>query len=185
MRRERFLWAVLAMVVGVFFADLRRPLVARAEDFSASKKSGIPGQPGIVGTGDVPDIQTAVFRNTLSSADTLTTAGILATTEFVLEGRQNVKVSARFSNSAATCKVRLVYVYKTDRAATSTDQTKNKIFGYSDERTLTAGTVQYEASYYPTVAGDEYFDGSGAVAIRILITSATSAGTVALWVGSK
>jgi hypothetical protein len=55
--------------------------------------------------------------------------------------------------------------------------------GMPDERTVTAGTGQFEGAYY--VAPDEYFDGEGAVAIRVLVTQAPSSGTVTFWVGSK
>jgi hypothetical protein len=140
-----------------------------------------------VTSADDKDIQTVGFRTALAGTDTLTTAGILATTEFRLLGKTIVKVGVRFSNSAATCKVRLAYVYKTDlkASASSTNTGINKIIGLSDERLITAGTVQYEAAYYPTVNGDEYFDGGGAIAIRVIVTQAPSAGTVDLWVGSK
>lgn len=134
---------------------------------------------------DEKDIQTAAFRSALAGADTLTTTAILATTEFRLVGRPIVRVSIRFSNSGANCKIRLAYIYKTALAGTFTDAAINLITGYSDERTVTAGTIQYEASYYPTVAGDEYFDGAGAVAVRVIVTQAPSAGTVTMWVGSK
>lgn len=149
--------------------------------------SGFPGDPNIVGSGDPKDIQTAAFRTGLSGADTLTTSGILTTTEFVLKGRQILIVAPRFSASGANCKIRVAYVYKSNLAigANSTDTGTNFIKGLSDERTITAGTVQYEGAYYPPVAGNEYFDGEGAIAVRVLVTQAPSSGTVAFWVGSK
>jgi hypothetical protein len=158
--------------------------IALGENFAGTTKSGKPDvAKNIVGTGDYTDAQTAAFRPTISVVDTLTTAGILATTEFMIEGRQGLIVSPRFSASGANCKIRIAYVHKTTRDGSSSDTTLNILKGYSDERTLTAASTQYEASYYP--APDEFFDGEGAIALRVLVTQAPSSGNVTFWVGSK
>lgn len=161
---------------------------ALAENFSSSAKVGYPGANGgnVRGTGDYADEQTAAFRSTISVVDTKTTAGVLATTEFVLRGRQTLIVSPRFSSAGANCKIRIAYVHKTDDSygSSSTDTSINKIKGWSDERTVTGdSTNQFEGSYYP--APDEYFSGEGAVAVRLIVTSAPSAGTCTFWMGSK
>jgi hypothetical protein len=146
--------------------------------------NGDPGYPETVASsGYKPDIQSAAFRSGLSGADTLTTAGILATTEFKAIGRPTLVISARFSSSGANCKIRLAYIYKSgDPSGSATATASNKIKGFSQEITLTAGTTQYEATYYP--APDQLFDSEGSVTVRVLVTGATSAGTVDLWVGS-
>lgn len=158
---------------------------AIAENFVTSAKSGIPGQPNVLGSGDFTDAQTAAYRTAIAVVDTQTTAGVLAVDEFVLRGRQILIVSPRFSVSGANCKIRVVYVHKTDTSygASATSTTINKIKGYSDERTVTAGTGQFEGAYY--AAPDEYYDGEGAIAVRVLVTQAPSSGTVTFWVGSK
>jgi hypothetical protein len=160
--------------------------LAQGENFAGTNKSGQPSPTtSTVANGDFPDAQTAAFRSAIAVADTRTTAGILATTEFVLNGRQGILLNARFSASGATASVRVVYVHKTTVPGSSTDTTINKIKGYSDVRTLTAGTSQYEGAYYTPDAGDEFFDGMGAIAIRVIVTTAPSSGTVTFWVGSK
>ena len=172
---------LLLALVAVGFAE-----IARGENFAGTDKSGRPSPTtNVVGTGDYPDLQTGAFRTAIAVADTRTTAGILATTEFVLDGRQGVLVGARFSASAATVSVRVVYVNKTSVKGSATDTAINKIKNYGEIRTLTAGTTQYEGSYYVPNAGDEFFDGTGAIAVRLIVTTAPSSGTVTFWVGSK
>lgn len=146
----------------------------------AQHQRGYPSE--IFALGYAYDSQTAAYRTGLSGADTLTTAGILAVTEFKLYGKQTITVSARFSNTGANCKIRVAHINKTDPEGSATDTTINTIKGYSTEFTITAGSTTYEGSYFP--APDQFFDGEGSTSIRVLITGATSAGTVDLWVGS-
>jgi hypothetical protein len=149
--------------------------VAVAENFGTTKKSGYPDR-GLVGIGYEPDCQAAVFRAGLSGADTLTTAGIKATTTFVVKGRQKLVVSGRASNSGATISIRIAYLFRDELTGTET------IKGYSAKTTLTADTVSHEGSYFP--APDQVFDTEGAITARVLVETAASAGTFDLWVGS-
>jgi hypothetical protein len=120
------------------------------------------------------DQQTTAFRSGLVSADSTNLSTVLSgTTEFVILGSRNIPVSARFSASGQTCKVRILYVYK---------PSTNIILGISEEITLT-GTLLTDASGL-FVAPTTVFDGMGASHVRIMLTTAPASGTVSLWAGS-
>jgi len=121
------------------------------------------------------DRQASAFRTSVSSADTLTVAGALATTRFTTGGRQNLPVSARFSNAGATCKVRFLGFWSPDAGVT------NYFLGMSEEITLTASAITDAGGKY--VAPNFVFDGLGASDGRLLVTS-VSAGSVDFWFGS-
>lgn len=150
----------------------------------AEGASGNPGGPpanGIqYGQGYLYDRQTAAFRSALAGADTLTSVGILATTEFILNGRQTLTVSGRFSNASATAGVRVVWVWNPKAVGGAS---ANTITGISNEITLTATAATTDSTgafFAPTVA----FDGGGAAYARIICTTAPSAGTFNIWGGS-
>lgn len=189
--RRAFLIALLASLglAGAFGVGVSvAPRSARAENFLNTSKSGVPGVAGVMGSGDFIDNQRALFRSAIAVADTRTTAGILATQEFILKGRQCLLISPRFSASGATATIRVYYVNKFDANNNPTDvgsptnTTYNKIKGYSDFYSITAPTSTDEGTYN---AGDIAVDGAGAMAIRVLVTTAPSSGTLTLWVGSK
>lgn len=133
---------------------------------------------------DIQTFATPNQRTALSGADTLTTAGILALPEFLTKKRQTLFVSGRFSNAAATCTIQIAYIYKSGdpNTGSSTSTTLNKIKGWSATYVLTASSSQKEGSYYE--APDALFDTEGANAIRVVVVTGPSAGTVTLVCGS-
>lgn len=154
--------------------------VVVARLYGASGQHGEPNQ--FSAGGYEPDRQTAAFRSSLAVVDTLTTAGVLATTEFKVYGKTNIPIGARFSASGQTCQVEIAYIHKSDVTATATDTSANTIKGWSSVITLTGTSSQKEGSYYE--APDYVFDGDGAVTARVLLISAPASGTVTLWAGS-
>lgn len=145
--------------------------------------TGQHGEPNqTVASGYEADFQSATaFRVGLSSADTLTQTGILATTEFLSLGKPNIAVGGWFSASGQTCQVQLAYCYKTPYNGSSTSTTINVIKGFSAVMTLSGGTALKNAVY---PAPDALFDGGGAVSVRVLLITAPASGTVDLRVGS-
>jgi hypothetical protein len=150
-------------------------------------------QQGAVDSFYLPDTNYQAFRSNISVVDTLTTTGILAIPSFHVRDHTTLMVGARFSVSGATVQVQWAYVFKLIGTATSdTDVTAypfsggtaagNTIKGYSPVITLTAGTTEYEGSYYP--APDYFFDADRANEARLLVVGAPSSGTVTFWVGS-
>ena len=124
------------------------------------------------------DRQTAAFRGSSGSADTLTNAGILATTEFALGGRQNLAVSVRHSAAGATQKIRVLLIWKNPSTGTNYPLT------LSDEVTFTAN-----ANSIPDGDGNYYsqpyvFCTFGASHARIIRSAAASSGTNTIWAGS-
>lgn len=140
-------------------------------------------------TSSVYDVDHQTFaapnqRTALAVADALDTTTVLATPEFLMRGRQTIFVSARFSNSAQTCKVQLAYIFKSGNPVTgsATSQVINKIKGWSQVFTLTGSSTQKEGAYFE--APDALFDSEGSVSIRVLLIAAPAAGTVTLVTGS-
>lgn len=147
-----------------------------------TKTSAATGQYGLpIGGLDAYriDRDAAVFRAGLSTADTLTSAGILATTKFDCSGNgqgvlANIVVSARFSIASATASVQLAYIY--------TDSTGAQfVKGFSPIANLT-GAAAARLTVFP--APDYLFDSEGSTELRVLLVTGTSSGTVDLWVGS-
>lgn len=60
----------------------------------------------------------------------------------------------------------------------------NQVTGYSPIYTLTAGSTQYEGAYYVPTAGDLQLDTERAITIRLLVTTAVSAGSITVRAGS-
>ncbi len=120
-----------------------------------------------------PDKQEAAFRTGIAVVDTLTSAGILATPDFVVGNRETACISARFSQSGDSCKIVVFRVWK------NKDGT-NFIKGRSVEYTLSGGTTQMASVY---MAPDQNVDTAGATDLRICVTSAPAA-SMDLWVGS-
>lgn len=122
------------------------------------------------------DRQVAIFRGgtPLTAIDTKTEAGALATTEFVVNLRQNLSVSLRFSNAAATASIRVVRIYKV--GATS------YVNGISEAVVCTASDWVDTAGRY--TAPDVVFDTMGCTHARVIVTTAPSAGNVTIWAGS-
>lgn len=141
----------------------------------------IPILNSIVGNAYQPDGQTAAFRTGLTGIDTATVTAYLATTEFVLgnssASRQNVSIGGRFSSGVAgtTVGVSVLYVWKN---ASNT----NVAYALGPEITLTARATVDASS--KSMSSTFLTDGFGATALRIVVTTAPSAGNVDLWVGS-
>lgn len=154
-----------------------RPLDLDVELFRTARAESGGGISGAVPAAYKADKQTAVFRGgggaggaNMTAIDTKTEAGALATREFDLGLRQNLVVSGRFSAAAATCGIRVVYVYA------------GVVVGISDEITLTASDWQDTNSRY--VSPNRVFDGMGAALARVIVTTAPSSGNVQFWAGS-
>lgn len=208
--RHRILTAALALCVALLVVT--RPsappasLLPRAQAGNGDANS--PNQ--VQDSGYAPDrgnFKAFRTRTAAQGADTLTTAGILATAAFQVQGRTSLIVHARSSDSAATASFRLAYVWRNPAATSDTSVTTrtfswktatwavpwqnesntvadNVIKGYSPVYSVTAGTAQFEAAYYPVTSGDLYFDSERSDTVRILVTTAVSAGTYTFFVGS-
>lgn len=157
--------------------------------WAASGQTAYPGTGAYTGQGYGTDQQTLAAPNirSISGTDLLTTAVVLALPEFKVFGRQTLILTGRFSNSAATVGVQIAYVYKSgDQAGSSTATAGaviNTIKEWSMPVTLTAGTTLKEGTYYdsPPV----YLDSNAAVTCRVVCTTAPSAGTVVVVLGSE
>ena len=151
---------------------------------AASGDPGGPPQGGVqYGQGYLWDRQTASFRTNLQTADTLTSAATLATPAFVLNGRQNLTVSARFTDPSVTCQVAVVWIW--NRAAIG-GVSSNVITGVSSTLTCTgaasSGFRDADGNYMaPTLN----FDGNGASHARVVLVTAPATGLVNLWAGSE
>lgn len=161
--------ARLAVVLALVLACIRL-------GFAASGDVGLPNGQQVTAVGYNIDTTSAACRPGLAVVDTLTTAGILAVQDYVVNGRQTISIEGRASSSGATIGVQVVKIYKSKTTGTST------IVGYSPIFTLSAGTVLYEGTYY--VAPGIPVDTSGATNIRVIVLVAPSAGTFDLWVPS-
>lgn len=154
-----------------------------------------------------PDTNFQAFRSALAGADTFTTAAVLATPAFQVGGRTTFYLGTRFTNSAATVSVRLAYVWRNPSATSDTSVTAtsiswrnatwpfpntnttytpaaNVIKSWGAVQTITAGTVLHEGAYFVPTTGDLFFDTERAITIRVLVTTAPSAGTVSFFCGS-
>lgn len=137
------------------------------------------------------DNQTALQYSALDGTDTITNvdvasdAGLMRllddtssnSTSLVANGRgvrQNVPISARFTNAAATCDIYVVYYNKIDDTTFFT-------LGVEGPITLTAGLAQDGTGAY--IAPSDVRDSYGATHCAVLCTD-VSAGTVSLAVGS-
>lgn len=136
---------------------------------------------------DPLDRQTAAYRTGIAAVDTTnihTAKATLAAQSspsagaFGLNQRQNVAVSGRASNASATIGIRILYCYRPANKAAADEI----ILGISPEVTLTASATLKDATRY--FADTAYFAGSGANIIYVLCTTAPSAGTFDLYVGS-
>lgn len=183
-RRSQFFFALLFLLVGSMVA------------LGASGQLGYPGNPTTqVGVGYSVDAQTLAtpnVRSAIAVVDTLTTANVLSLPEFKVLGRQTLILSGRFTNAAATVGVQIAYVYKAGDANGSatytggvdaTHSASNTIKEWSSVQTLTASSSLHENSYYESAP--IYLDSNGAVTVRVCCTTAPSAGTVTLVLGSE
>lgn len=118
----------------------------------------------VVALGYLEDRQTAAFRTTVT-ADTLTTAAILATPALTLDGRKSISVTPCLSNSGATITFVVAYV---NRAGTD-------VLAVTDPVTLTSGSVRNLAGEYLCPAFD--FTARGFYHARIVCVTGASAGT--------
>lgn len=173
-RREKFLLFIWAICAVVLVADRSR---AASDNFPSGTMAGIYDV-------DAQTFASPNQRTALASADTLTTAAILATPEFRVRQRQTIFVSGRFTAASQTCTVQIAYVYKSGNVGTAsaTDTAINKIKGWSSVITLTGSASQKEGTYYE--APDAFFDTEGATTLRVLLISAPASGTVTLVTGS-
>lgn len=122
------------------------------------------------------DEQTAAHRGPISVVDSTSIAGLTstATGRISVAGKPSVCVSARFTDSAATCKVRLLRSYVDSLGA-------EHVLGLSAEQTLTASSFIDSSGYY--VAPDATLTTDGATRARVVLSGAVSAGSVYLWNG--
>ncbi len=117
------------------------------------------------------DGQTAAFRSSIASADSTgfgaaTTSGLTA---FGLGGRQTMAVNGRFSTASETCTVTVAFLNGT----TIKDM---------QQFTLTATAIQDADGSY--MSKTTFVDSHGATGAYLTVTTAPTAGTVDLWVGS-
>lgn len=171
----------LIVAVAVFVASLTRPAIG------ASGQTGGSGNPASISY--LTDAQTAAYRSGLSSADSATIDAALIASAGVIQlgayppsasilNRATINLSARFSSAGATVSVRCVLLYR-NAAGTYL------ITGVSESITLTAGTgIDGINSGTRRIAPTWSFDAAGANYALIQLTSAVSAGTVTLWVGT-
>lgn len=164
------LFMIVLFVAGAWFGSW----VIKPAGAASGDPGGPPAGGTVYGEGYLYDRQIAVFRGAMAGPDAGNWAAILATPAFYLNGRTNLAVSGRFSNAAATCGVRIAWVWVSGA--------NSYLLGLSDEQTLTASGITDVGGLF--VAPDRFFDGAGAIQARVLVTTACSAGTVALWVGS-
>lgn len=169
-RNKFWLLTVLSLCLIVTSIDLG--IQARAaDDESASIGQG-------VSTGYKFDRQTVAKRTGVAVVDTAATtasdANLATAGEFGAEGRINISVSARFSDSGQTCKVRLVSAWWTTAGT-------YVVTGVSDEITLAASSLTRGGKY---VAPTYVFDSAGARSVFLVVTQAPGAGTVDFWMGS-
>ena len=117
------------------------------------------------------DTQTAAFRSTIASADSTgfgsaTTSGL---TLYPVGRRQTISLNARFSAASESCVVTLAFV----NGSTIKDM---------QQPTLTATAIEDADAAY--MSETSFVDTHGATAFYITVTTAPTAGTVDLWVGS-
>lgn len=149
------------------------------------------------------------LRSTVAAIDTPTRAIVLATPAFQVQGRQTFYLGTRFTNSGATVSLRLAYVWRHPSASSDTDVStrsfswktatwspppawlnqsysvaSNVIKDWGQVTTVTAGTVQHEGSYYVPNGGPLLLDTERADTIRVIVTTAPSAGSCDFWCGS-
>lgn len=166
---------LVTLVVVVFFVGA---VLEREADHSRAEAANgeSAGTSTAVSTGYKLDRQTALFRTAVSGADaTLIDAAFLSAAHFVANGRENIPVSARFSNAGANCVVRWVCIAKDPGTST------NFVTGISGPITLTASAITVTGGKYlaPTYVFDSYGASDG-----MLMVISVSAGTVDFAVGS-
>jgi len=154
-------------------------LIFALKDNWPPQASGATGESaqinGATSGGYKPDKQTALLRDTnIAVVDTLTHANVVTLPYLDVQGRKNVPISARFSASSQTCKVRLAYY--------AWDGTSYFLLGLGPEYTLTGTAFTDANGRY--VAEDLILDSRGAARIFLLVTSAPGSGNVRFGVGS-
>lgn len=194
---------VLALVAAFGVGRLSRPVPeARAGNGDANVPANAYDSGYAPDRGNFKALRTAV-----ATIDTPTTAIVLATPAFQVQGRTTFMLGVRPSASAATVSFRLAYVWRNPAATSDTSVSTrtfswktaawsvpwanqnwtvadNVVKGWSPTYTATAGTVIYEGAYYPTATGDLFLDTERADTIRVIVTTAPSSGTVDFWAGS-
>lgn len=170
-RCNLLLLILLAFVLGAWLGSA---WIAPPAQAASGDPGGPPAGGTVYGSGYLYDRQIAAFRGAAAGPDAGNWAAILATPTFYLNGRQTLSVSGRFSNAAATCGVRIAWVWVSGA--------NSYLLGLSEERTLTASGITDVGGLF--VAPSQFFDGAGAIQARVIVSTACSAGTVALWVGS-
>lgn len=169
------LLALLALAVSLAFAadgeSANTEVQGRSESYWADKQTALKYL-GEDGSDSIADVSTSVTTYLVDLCGGQADAAVVAKTN--KPGvRQNLSISGRFTNAAATATVYVVYYYY--------DGSSLFVLGVEEAQTLTAGSAQDGSSLYmsPTLVLDTY----GATHAAVLVT-AVSAGTVNVGVGS-